>query len=148
MVSAGVHSTLLDAKLYPAMSTSPNQVFSIGIQIQGIRSNGDPASIYIAEALTLIQDHMNMVSVAAGQSSSSSTSTSAPSTQQLMGTLDGVNNVFTVSTVPSIIAIFRNGVYLDGQSTTPDYTISGATITFSAFSIPQPNDKLWALIWS
>jgi len=128
------------------MSTNAN--FSIGIQIQGIRAKGDQTSIYIAEALQQIANSVNTLSKSVSAlGASAATGATAVLTQQLMGTLDGVNNVFTVTTTPSTIAIFRNGVYLDGQSATPDYTISGTTINFAAFSVPQPTDKLWALIW-
>jgi len=60
------------------------------------------------------------------------------------GTLDGVNNVFSLAASPnpaSSLALFRNGVYLKRDF---DYTISGSTVTFVAGATPQIGDSLVA----
>lgn len=57
----------------------------------------------------------------------------------ITGTIDGVNDTFTCSSVP--IQIFNSGrlAYL-----TDDYTLSGTTVTFNPASIPFIGDKLKA----
>jgi hypothetical protein len=61
-----------------------------------------------------------------------------------VGTLDGVNTVFTLTFAPSpagSLMLFRNGLRLEiGQ----DYQIAGSTITFFLGSVPQPGDLLVA----
>jgi hypothetical protein len=61
-----------------------------------------------------------------------------------LGTINGVNAVFTIGAAPSPVAslmIFRNGV-LKRQGI--DYTVSSATVTFVAGQIPQTGDSLTA----
>lgn len=59
------------------------------------------------------------------------------------GTIDGVNNTFTLAGTPlgSSLALFRNGLYLTANS---DYALNGTTIQFVAGAIPQPGDTLTA----
>jgi len=60
------------------------------------------------------------------------------------GTIDGINTTFTLAAIPnpaSSLQLFRNGLL---QRPGVDYTLSGATITFAAPSIPQPGDVLLA----
>jgi hypothetical protein len=60
------------------------------------------------------------------------------------GALDGNNATFTLAEAPSPAAsllLFRNGLL---QKPGGDYTLSGATITFAAGSVPQPGDLLAA----
>lgn len=59
------------------------------------------------------------------------------------GTVDGSNDTFTLGYTPvsGTVQLFLNGVLQDRGD---DYTISGATITFGADSIPQTGDKLRA----
>ena len=61
----------------------------------------------------------------------------------ITGTQDGTNAVFTLPSVPSAGSeeVSLNGVR---ETVGADYTISGATITFLAGSIPQPGDRLTA----
>ena len=61
----------------------------------------------------------------------------------LIGTVDGVNAVFTLPGTPTgTVAIFRNGQLLDPAIY---YTLSGSTVTFNGLYIPQPGDDLQAL---
>lgn len=58
------------------------------------------------------------------------------------GSIDGVNAAFVLSAAPSPVGsltLFRNGVL---QTAGVDYTLSGATVTFVAASIPQTGDAL------
>lgn len=60
------------------------------------------------------------------------------------GTLNGTNAIFTLANAPSpggSLTLFRNGLI---QSNNIDFTLSGATITFNAGSIPQAGDILQA----
>lgn len=59
------------------------------------------------------------------------------------GTIDGVNNTFTVANTPlgASLAVFRNGLY---QTANSDYTLNGSSIQFVAGAIPQPGDTLVA----
>lgn len=58
------------------------------------------------------------------------------------GTINGVNDVFTLANTPTAGSeeVYLNGVLL--QSGGEDYSISGDTITFVAGSIPQTGDRL------
>jgi hypothetical protein len=60
------------------------------------------------------------------------------------GTPNGSNLVFTLSQPPSpasSLQLFRNGIFLKANE---DYSLSGATITFGAQSVPQTGDLLLA----
>lgn len=60
------------------------------------------------------------------------------------GALDGVNTTFTLSQAPApaaSLAIFRNGMM---QRAGADYTLSGASITFTSGGTPQAGDILVA----
>jgi len=59
------------------------------------------------------------------------------------GTIDGVNNTFTLQNGPSgsSLALYRNGVYMTANT---DYTLNGATITFASGAQPLPGDALIA----
>ncbi|HEX4594748.1 MAG TPA: hypothetical protein VH157_10765 [Bryobacteraceae bacterium] len=60
------------------------------------------------------------------------------------GTMDGVNNTFTLANAPnppSSLAIYRNGILL---RQTGDFTVTGNAIVFAAGAIPQPADELLA----
>jgi hypothetical protein len=60
------------------------------------------------------------------------------------GTLDGVNNTFTLANTPNppaSVALFRNGVLLR-QGT--DYTLTASSLTFLIGAMPQPGDILVA----
>jgi len=60
------------------------------------------------------------------------------------GVVDGANVIFNLANSPSpatSLALFRNGLAL---SSSTDYAVSGATITFQAGSVPQPGDVLQA----
>jgi hypothetical protein len=64
-----------------------------------------------------------------------------------LAAVDQPNGLYSISvsasTAPAL-AIFRNGLrQIPGAS--EDYTLSGITVTFNAFSIPLAGDKLWAL---
>lgn len=65
---------------------------------------------------------------------------------RLVGTIDGVNNIFTIG-IPftSVIAILRNGIVLDPLVS---YALAGITVTFTDSSpyIPQVGDDLGAII--
>jgi hypothetical protein len=59
------------------------------------------------------------------------------------GTLDGVNNTFTLANTPlgSSLMLFRNGI---NTGAGVDYTLTGSSIQFGAGAIPQPGDTLTA----
>lgn len=59
------------------------------------------------------------------------------------GTVNGVNAAFTLSHTPILLMLSRNGLMqIPGASN--DYTISGATVTFTAGALPQTGDILYA----
>lgn len=61
------------------------------------------------------------------------------------GTLNGVNAVFTLLSIPNPAAsleLFRNGILQKASGV--DYTLSGLTVTFVAGAIPQAGDLLLA----
>ena len=65
----------------------------------------------------------------------------------LTGNLDGINTTFTTSPVPtSGVMLFKNGL-LQHNSSTDDYVLNGATITFAADNIPQPTDKIVVYVY-
>lgn len=69
-----------------------------------------------------------------------------PLHEELSGTKDGVNKVFTVSTSPlSWLALWRGGFKLVEGT---DYTRNGTTVTFTA-AVPAPvsNETLEAAYW-
>lgn len=57
------------------------------------------------------------------------------------GTVDGANRVFALAhvPVPSSLMLFKNGLLM-AQGATDDYTLSGATVTFSTDQVPQAAD--------
>ena len=55
------------------------------------------------------------------------------------GTINGVNNTFTLSQAPATLILFKNGVE---QKAGVDYTLSSSTITFLAGATPQTGDSL------
>lgn len=59
------------------------------------------------------------------------------------GTANGSNNIFTLSAVPQQgkLALFKNGVR---QESGIDYSVSGATVTFTSVATPQSGDVLIA----
>ncbi len=60
------------------------------------------------------------------------------------GAINGSNDTFVLANAPSpaaSLALFRNGLL---QTAGNDYTLSGATITFNAWAIPQLDDTLEA----
>ncbi|MCC6263834.1 MAG: hypothetical protein IT169_09675 [Bryobacterales bacterium] len=60
------------------------------------------------------------------------------------GVLSGVNQIFTLSSIPGppeSLQLYRNGVL---QKRGLDYTLSGAVITFALLEMPQPGDILLA----
>lgn len=60
------------------------------------------------------------------------------------GAANGVNNAFTLNNIPSpaaSLALFRNGVLLAQGS---DFTLSGSTVTFYSYAVPQTGDILLA----
>lgn len=72
----------------------------------------------------------------------------APVRETPTGTINGVNDTFTLSTAPAsddLAIIARNGVV---QVRGAAYTISGVTITFQTGYIPKTGDTLEALIWA
>lgn len=61
-----------------------------------------------------------------------------------VGALSGVNQIFTLSSIPGppeSLQLYRNGVL---QKRGLDYTLSGAVITFALLEMPQPGDILLA----
>lgn len=61
-----------------------------------------------------------------------------------VGTLNGVNGIFTLGQAPSPAAslhLYRNGIL---QKKSSDYTLTGNGVTFLSVSIPQPGDTLTA----
>ncbi len=71
--------------------------------------------------------------------------TATLSFEVLAGTIDGVNDTFTIPTTPTTMAVvFKNGMaQLEGSGN--DYTRSGATVVFEAGNLPQTGDNLLAL---
>ncbi len=60
------------------------------------------------------------------------------------GAVDGANTVFNLAAAPSpapSLQVFRNGIL---QKPGTDYLLSGQTITFNAYSVPQSGDLLLA----
>jgi hypothetical protein len=59
------------------------------------------------------------------------------------GTIDGVNNTFTLANTPlgSSLMLFLNGLYTTANF---DYTLTGSTIQFATGATPQPGDTLTA----
>mgnify|MGYP001608936011 CR=1 FL=1 len=56
------------------------------------------------------------------------------------GTINGVNDTFTLSYIPNPAAslmLFKNGVF---QTSGTDYNLAGLTITYVAGTIPQTGD--------
>jgi hypothetical protein len=66
-------------------------------------------------------------------------------TGTIVGTIDGVNAVFTL-TIGGVLsmAVYRNGVL---QTAGTDYTALNNQITFAALSIPQPGDIVTAEVY-
>lgn len=63
------------------------------------------------------------------------------------GTIDGVNDTFTLSVAPVRLLVFVNGL-LQQNGSLYDYVATLTTITFNADAIPQTGDSLIALISS
>ncbi len=66
--------------------------------------------------------------------------------ETLSGTINGVNDTFTLSTAPnadSKVMVFVNGQLMT-RGASNDFTISGTTITFASDTIPQIDDVLLA----
>lgn len=59
------------------------------------------------------------------------------------GTVDGVNNTFTLTSAPVLLMLFKNGIFQ--RSGGEDYTLAGNTITFTAGNVPQAGDVLFAV---
>lgn len=59
----------------------------------------------------------------------------------LSGVQNGTNRVFTIPSVPTnFLTVYVNGIF---QLLGTNYTVSGATITFTV--APQSTDQLWAV---
>lgn len=66
------------------------------------------------------------------------------SPQALVGTINGVNAVFTTPiAVVNGVSVYRNGVL---QDPTSSYSLTGNTVTFNASNIPQTGDDLMAIV--
>lgn len=63
--------------------------------------------------------------------------------QSPLGTIDGVNDTFTLTQTPApgSVCLYLNGLRL---RPTVDYTVSGNQIIFKPGSIPQINDNIYA----
>lgn len=59
------------------------------------------------------------------------------------GSVNGVNDTFTLADTPSALMLHVNGL-LQYAGAANDFTLSGATITFNAGAIPQTGDVLLA----
>lgn len=56
------------------------------------------------------------------------------------GTINGINDTFTLASTPAAgFELFRNGILQEGSG--GDYTLTTATIVYTAGSIPQTGDK-------
>ena len=65
----------------------------------------------------------------------------------ITGTIDGVNNIFTLPVGPDKMQLYKNGQLMsDGPG--GDYTLAGFTITFAADAIPQTGDRLVAWVYT
>jgi hypothetical protein len=67
----------------------------------------------------------------------------------LLGTINGVNRVFTIGGIFAvIIAVMRNGIVLDPAKAYTSTGVGGATITFTDSSpyIPQVGDDIQAIV--
>lgn len=60
------------------------------------------------------------------------------------GTIDGVNDTFTIPVTPTKMLLFLNGQL---QTPTTDYTLTGTTIVFAAGSIPPTGAVLIAWVF-
>jgi len=64
--------------------------------------------------------------------------------QDLIGTIDGTNNIFTLPVSPNPVSSLQ--LYKNGQLMKMDiaYTLVGNTITFNFLYVPKSNDVVWA----
>lgn len=114
-------------------------VAPISNQLRGL---GTDTHYLVAEALDQLQAALNDLQAA------SAALAGAATIQKPVGVIDGVNTVFKFSGSVSTVALFRNGAYQEvGGTASSDCTLSGGTVTFNAFSIPQPGEKLWGIVW-
>lgn len=59
------------------------------------------------------------------------------------GTINSVNDTFTLTVEPTVLFLFKEGLYMvDGV----DYTLSGLTISYQPGSIPQTGETHFAVI--
>lgn len=61
------------------------------------------------------------------------------------GTVDGANDTFTLSVSPTLLILWKNGLYMNPGS---DYTLVGSTITFAVGQIPPTGAVLAAALAS
>ncbi len=71
---------------------------------------------------------------------------SMPTLEIPSGTIDGVNDTFTLTVAPTLLMLFVNGVKVR-EGAGNDYTLSGNTITFTAGAIPKTGDSLEAFLF-
>jgi hypothetical protein len=67
-----------------------------------------------------------------------------PEEETPAGTINGVNNTFTLSKTPNFVMVKLNGVVLTQGI---GYTLSGATLTMLPGYIPQPGDSLRCVVF-
>lgn len=67
-----------------------------------------------------------------------------PDTEVPNGTINGTNAVFTLSRVPTVVSVFKDGIKLKAGT---GYILSGNTVTFQAGYIPQSGDTVEVEVW-
>jgi hypothetical protein len=68
----------------------------------------------------------------------------SPSFETPSGSINGVNDTYTLTTTPTKLILWYNGLALKPGV---GYSITGSTITMSAGYIPETGDSLYAAIW-
>ena len=69
-----------------------------------------------------------------------------PSRETPVGTIDGVNATFTISTSPTAHVLFRNGIALTPGAGN-DYTLATTTLTYEAGNAPATGSTHFILMW-
>lgn len=85
------------------------------------------------------------VTNAAGGITIASTASGSPTLETPAGAINGINNTFDLSGVPSFVLFFLNGLLLR-QGT--DFAIVGDDCVLGAGNIPQTGDNVFAAWWA
>jgi hypothetical protein len=139
----------INASIFPLSSSVPSLATTVGSNSIQLHNLQDEVNTLKTQVAALSAELVSLNNVVAGLTGTSGGGvvTVCPAfaySEKLTGDIDGKNVIFTLVNAPNplnSLEIFRNGMRLAADV---DYTVSGATVTFNAISVPRNGDLLVA----